>query len=701
MRRFNIQLRQIIDRWLNGGFWRIFLALGLAGLIYIIISTIVILVLKTKFTNGADSENQWWLVYYLFADAGNQMSYEWSDNIHRGIGMVVSTLGSIFLSGLLISTITNLFERKADKWRAGFSYYKLKNHIVIIGSDQMVYGLVNQLCESCDNHIVVMTSKDAEQTRNAIYASLSDKKFKDRIIVNYGQRDSATFLELINIAYAKEVFLLGDTSEFDDIESYHDSLNVQSLTLIAKLCKEAKREKLPCNVLFDYKTTYYIFQYANLSSEITDYINFHPFNFCDFWARKVLVAGHSKEGDISYKPLDYRPITSRDSDDYVHFIIIGMSKMGQAMALQAAHIAHFPNYQRKKTKITLIDCNGHTEMNEFKQKCGELFKVSRSTYIDATAWSEAEESRLENEPAIDGERYITRYGISDEYLHLVDKDDNNKEFIDIEWEFIKGDDHNPVVQRLLNSYIEDKNAIITVAVCLNLTHISLRSAMHLPKRYYENNIPILVQQRKTSTIVTTLNGKGLDPSEQDKLLYKNLKPFGMVCDCYDLNLMSSIGVCKRINYTYDYYYKNKKLPAKIDMNEANSLWSKLTISKRWSNVFTATSIPTKLRCIGIDFRFSDGPKALSLTEENIALLTEIEHNRWNVEELLLGYRPVRIDEELDIDANRAAKKGYKDRFIHYDIRPYYGLKEDNSGRKASVYDEVIVRSLPQILNDRK
>ena len=110
--------------------------------------------------------------------------------------------------------------------------------------------------------------------------------------------------------------------------------------------------------------------------------------------------------------MDYVPITRQDSDRFVHFVIIGMSKMGQAMALQAAHIAHFPNYKRKKTKITFIDRDGRVEMNEFKQKCGELFKVSRSTLIDADAWLEAEERWSQGDPAVDPERYITNYGIA-------------------------------------------------------------------------------------------------------------------------------------------------------------------------------------------------------------------------------------------------------------------------------------------------
>ena len=693
-------LRQLFDQWLYGGLWKqIAMVLLLSVVIYLILSFVVLNIIPTGDSFCRDvKENPYWTLYYLFADPGTQASAEYlGGNFSRVIGLIVSTFGSIFLSGLLISTITNVFERRADKWRTGFSYYKLKNHTVIIGSDQMVQGLVNQLCEGTTNYIVVLTSADVEHMRNSLRATLMNKQDKSRIIVNYGHRDSENYLSAINIVQAKDVYILGDTSEFDDIENFHDSLNVQCVSLIAKLCKAAGRKNLPCHVLFDYKTTYHVFQYADLSPEITDYVDFHPFNFYDFWARKVLVAGYSKAENITYKPLDYKPITERDSDKFVHLIIIGMSKMGEAMALQAAHIAHFPNYKRQKTKITFIDRNGKVEMGEFKQKCGELFKVSRSTYIDADAWLSAEEGGM-HQIIEDGSRFTTRYGLADEYSHLVDKDDKDREFIDVEWQFIQGDDHNPVVQRLLEEYVSDENAVVTVAVCLNLTHVSLRTAMHLPKAYYEKNIPILVQQRKTATMVSTLNGKAFDAKKRENLLYKNIMPFGMVYDCYDLHLAASVEICKRINAVYEYYFAHGTTPSQIDASEADNLWNNKTITKRWSNIFAAASIPTKLRCLGIGWDMNNPCYLRALTTEEIDLLAEVEHNRWNIEELLLGYRPVKASEDREIDEDKSKKGDFKKRFIHYDIRPFKGLKVDAQGNIASVYDKVIVESLPLILN---
>lgn len=136
----------------------------------------------------------------------------------------------------------------------------------------------------------------------------------------------------------------------------------------------------------------------------------------------------------------------------------------------------------------------------------------------------------------------------------------------------------------------------------------------------------------------------------------------------------------------------------IDMNEANRIWDNTPMSKRWSNIFSAASIPTKLRCIGIEWDNNTTCRLADFTEDEISLLAEMEHNRWNIEELLLGYRPVSKTEDEEIDKDKSRKKYWEKRFVHYDIRPYEQLKEDAEGRKASKYDEVRVTSLPLILN---
>ena len=109
---------------------------------------------------------------------------------------------------------------------------------------------------------------------------------------------------------------------------------------------------------------------------------------------------------------------------------------------------------------------------------------------------------------------------------------------------------------------------------------------------------------------------------------------------------------------------------------------------QWSNFYCADSVDIKLRSLG----FGTTPP-MRLTKEQIELMAEVEHNRWNMEKLLLGYRKPTPEEEL-LCRDKAVRKEYKEkRFIHTDIRPYCELAE---GTKD--YDRCISECLPLVVN---
>jgi hypothetical protein len=65
--------------------------------------------------------------------------------------------------------------------------------------------------------------------------------------------------------------------------------------------------------------------------------------------------------------------------------------------------------------------------------------------------------------------------------------------------------------------------------------------------------------------------------------------------------------------------------------------------------------------------------AAMLTEEEVMEMAKVEHNRWNVEKLLMGYRRPHEDEDKYKAPNDEAKGKLgknKNLFIHSDIRPF-------------------------------
>ena len=112
--------------------------------------------------------------------------------------------------------------------------------------------------------------------------------------------------------------------------------------------------------------------------------------------------------------------------------------------------------------------------------------------------------------------------------------------------------------------------------------------------------------------------------------------------------------------------------------EANDLWRKkdFGVALKWSNLYSSYSIRTQQATL----RAMRGmnPNDVSrdtdmLSIEEIEEIARVEHNRWNVEKLLMGFRKPRKEEDK-YAAKGTSYEGELEKnkklFIHHDIRPY-------------------------------
>lgn len=609
-----------------------------------------------------------WQIYCHFIDPGDQM---YIDDANKWFVVFVSFLGSLLMTGLLISTFSNILERRIERYANGTIHYNLKNHIVIIGFDSMVPYLVRQLCANekyNGSAILVATTEEIKNVRLELHTKLNDEEEK-RLSFLYARRDSKEDLALMSISKAKEAFILGEKGEYD-----RDSLNMDCVSLIAEVCAEEKRKNLlVCNVLFEFQTTFSVFKLTDVNPKVREYVDFCPFNPYENWAQKVLVPFKSNERGITYPLLDREPI-GEFSEKYVHLIIIGMTPMGIALAVEAAHLAHYPNYITKKirTRITFVDQNAEQEMYFFRGQYKHLFELSHSYYRDMEKDSEFKENAF----------------LSDDFAYLGD-------FIDTEWYFVQGKAESPAVQHLLEHWYTEENALVTLAVCFNYPPADVAFAFCLPDKLYERNIPVLVYQTASSSVID------MAAASVNTKQYRNLYPFGMVDDCYDVD-HTYLDYAKRVNYIYDYYYTFSsypdRLPSEEEVSEAWDTLKRTQPIKIWSNIYNANFIPSKLRSIGLDYRSL--PASYQFSDHEIGLLAELEHNRWNVEELLIGFKPVTEEQKRRIEQDKLYKEECKANYQHVDIRPYRELGEDLTGRNASQYDRCISIWLPLIVNKK-
>lgn len=406
----------------------------------------------------------------LFIDPGNIVEVP---PYLRWFSLLVVVLGLILFCGLLISVISNMLERRVERYREGDIVYPLQNHIVIIGFDNMVPTLIQQICDDThygNCHILIQSTQPAQEIRSKIHTEL-DAKNEKRIVVLRARRDSIEELEKLYTTKAREVFLIGERDEHD-----HDSLNIDCLKKIVDIHKRCNKCSLiPFTVLFEYQTTFAAFQLTDLSAEWRKYIEFHPFNFYEGWAQKILVSRRYGKGEncIEYPPLDREAITY-ESEKHVHLVIIGMSRMGVAIGVEAAHLLHFPNFCRDKnikSVITFIDENADREMNFFCGRYRHYFEISSTHYYDM--------SKDERH-----ERFVlpTRFKGKD------------ADFLDVEFEFIKGRAETPAIQNLIKEWVHDSGQVLTIAVCLNYPPQSM--ANYICRTMYMMKISQFLSVRK-------------------------------------------------------------------------------------------------------------------------------------------------------------------------------------------------------------
>ena len=651
------------DRSFSGKSWR--QLAWLFGVILIIFSSVYIAYCLSL--DSTNAEHPLFQLICLFIDPGS-IKDATAANMPQWLAVCVAIIGLILFCGLLISVISNMLERRVERFREGDIVYPMRNHIVIIGFDDMVPTLIQQICDDpkykkC--YILVQSSRPAAEIRSKIHTEL-DAKDEKRIVILHARRDSIEDLEKLYTTKAMEVFLIGERDEHD-----HDSLNIECLKKIVDIHKTQKECPLiPFTVLFEYQTTFAAFQITDLSSEWRQYIEFHPFNFYEEWAKKILVNcryGKGKE-TIEYPPLDREPITYK-SKKHIHLVIIGMSRMGVAIGVEAAHLLHFPNFCRDphcKSTITFIDEMADREMNFFRGRYRHYFEISSTTYYDMSTDT------------------VSKHVIPPSRFQGKDSD-----FLDVEFEFIKGRAESPVIQQTISKWAESEDELLSIAICLNYPPQSMAMGLYLPDNIYNKNIPVFIRLETSAALLTMLNSK---KAEEDVHKYSHVYPFGMLDNCYDID-KNSIHMAQSVNYVYEFYNKHNSLPESLPQEDVlKKLWNQIPVAHQWSNLYNAYSIKLKLRSLNVTQL-----DHLQLNSHQIDLLAQVEHNRWNLEKLLLGFRKPTPQELAIINKDSQKKREYKNKwFVHADICPYHELSDGSKN-----YDKCITGGIPVIVRNNK
>lgn len=664
------------DRSFSSGWGRQVMFLGGALLIVLLLSTIA---LRMSPAPAQASENcdKMPLVraLELMLDPG---SFNDSDNAPFTVvtQLLVTLAGAVFFTAMLITVLGNIVSNRIENFKKGRVRYRFDDHVLVLGANSMLVNMLREFIQTGvhqNRKIVILTTQDTEKLHDKILSDVPE--MEDRLDVTWlnGSRIIEQTLRNVQIDEAYSIYILGEDDEID-----HDSINLECWNLIKSVCKDVRRA-VQCYLVVDRVSTYHVLQFGKKEKDTWLYLNI--INSLENWAQRVLVSreydaqcGCSTDAVRCRFPAIDREGIKADSEETVRFVICGMTQMSYAMASTVAHIAHFPNFKdgKNRTKICFIAPDIREEMDFFLGHYDNIFRLSHASHI---YWDKAGMKQRETLRTPSAE-----YG----------------DFLDIEWEFIDGSIESDNVRSLLSEWACSKKEYLTMALCENESDANVAAALYLPEAIYAKHIPVFVYQPRSGEVL-----KYAHKTER----YGNIYPFGMKDECYDPLFRKRIVKAKRINYLYQLANNGLKYEGMAEFSVLEKYWdTELAYVFKLSNLYAANSIPIKLRSVGIDPDNVDGDTFLSPSD--IASLSEVEHNRWNMERLLLGTRPMfatkrhKINDMLTNPDPDVVKQGkdinryLKDNFYHKDIAPYDELLES-----SKQYDRAIVTNILDVMRD--
>ena len=610
--------------------------------------------------------------------------------------------GVVFFNGAIIAILSDFIQRRVDNYQNGVTRYFKSGHYVIMGYDDVVPSVINHiLMEKPNADILLLSSVPAAEIQEKLRESVARKSLEN-IVINYGHRTSNEYYKDIHLEASEQIFIAGDRRK-----PQHDAINVECVESICNyLASKPSHTVKRITCMFEDLDTYASFRTTDIFSSITNKLNieFIPYNFYVSWARCVF-SNRNYIGKADQKlhpyPLMCRKGIGAEDDYFVHLVFVGMSNFAVTFANEAAHLLHFPNSKNKHTLITFIDLKADKEMPVFVTRNHHYFEIQGYSYMDYT----------QSERLIIAEPYDPS---------VFSGDDAN--FLDVDFEFIKGDVFTPEVQNLIYEWAKDKKQSLSVFIAMSNQRDNFALAMNMPDAVYNNNIPVFVRQDSSDNFITLLqeaDSKAPRKGDPEYRIYKDgqlhvkpthgrydhIFPFGMNDTSFVANEMALIRA-KIVNFLYCTMGDNgfQSLPELAVQSQesirkqANDLWKGLTVAEKWSNLYFAYGIDYKLLALRTlrHLKWDDISRDMDpLSDEECMLIGEIEHNRWNVEKLLMGYRKPKEEEDLYKTPKevKSLLKNNKNLFIHAQIRPFDQLTED-----MQKVDTEFAKYLPWILN---
>lgn len=583
--------------------------------------------------------------------------------------LAIALAGLLFVAAFLIATANHIITRRSDRYLQGLTRYWFNNHILILGGNDTIASLLQTIADDPalrQKDIVVLSSLFTPLLRDSVMQQLNPTQRRLSIVFYHGNRNHDDDLRSCQIENASHIYILGENNEKE-----HDAINIDCWTKLHHLRSNAI-QMAQCYLSLNHNISTQILQ--SLPQEAHTTLETTLFNPYETIALQTLAGNTDTTAHLT---LD-RGLLTPDCQRHVHFVVVGMTPMGYAMAAAAAHLCHFPNFNSQakpiRTCITLIDPAADTKIDYFKANYNGLFSLSHITLrTSPNTWQTSHPSATMGD------------------------------YLDIEWQFIKGSVVQDWVRELLASYLQDERQVVSIALCGQNPDLNLTEAFYLPPQYFPLNDDDTPSSVTPLVFVYQSSSAALANAAQHEVpRYHNIIPFGMPSGGYDPLMSRRIAAAKRLNYLY-YREKTGKpfTSMPVDTNTLDELWRQLSFADKAHIIHAADSLHTKFRNIGLT------RSVLTVPIDDMALvdtLARMEQNRLNLEYLLEGYAPLPAAERNQLNSDLQSpdettrqnaillnKRNKNLRFILNDIAPYDSLPVE-----ARQYLRAIARNLAAV-----
>lgn len=449
-----------------------------------------------------------------------------------------------------------------------------------------------------------------------------------------------------------ELFLLADDT-CDPLES--DQRQMALLLQIASGFHPEfhQGQRLKCHLMLLCDVTMELLQSEEIICQVTQTVDVYPFILDEEWCRRIRY--------------DHEPITVH-SEKIVHVVVVGWSRFAERMVMNAAHVAHYPNYLHNHTLRTRITIIHNDDLADFRGRNKVLFDNSFYRVIGN--------------------------GFKEYDFHAPDTAVGG-EITDIEWEFVKASLYDKVVEVKLQLWSrQTEQQVLTVALAHDDNEKNLDEALHVAR--LTADIPIYLRVN-TTTLLNQMSDKGL---------LARIKLIGMQNEGYDIRT-PLVEMAKTVNVVYQELRKERPeskestslrdltFAAQINNKERMQAWENLPLVNRMSSIYHAMSIPTKMRSVGI--ADDEWGHFYDLSLQDIEQMARVEHNRWCTAALMMGFRPCTAEERATIEKDIRQKEEWKKKRVHYDLCSYELLGVDVHGVHVTEYDLRLCASMPLIV----